>query len=58
MNFRPLEHGYDYVLHSGTKYLNGHTDVIAGCVVGSAERIAAVKHKLDHLGGALDPQAV
>ena len=58
VNFRPLEHGFDCVLHSASKYLNGHSDVIAGCVVGSAENVAAIKHKLDHLGGALDPQAV
>jgi cystathionine beta-lyase/cystathionine gamma-synthase len=58
VNFRPIEHGFDYVLHSATKYLNGHSDLTAGCVVGSAERVTAVKHKLDHLGGALDPQAV
>jgi cystathionine beta-lyase/cystathionine gamma-synthase len=57
VNFRPLEHGFDYVLHSATKYLNGHSDVIAGCVVGGAENIAAVKCKLDHFGGALDPEA-
>ena len=56
-NARPLEWGYDLVLHSCTKYLNGHSDVVAGCVVGSAEAVAAAKHKLDHFGGALDPQA-
>jgi cystathionine beta-lyase/cystathionine gamma-synthase len=55
--FRPLEHGFDLVLHSATKYLNGHSDLIAGAVMGSAARIEAVKHKLDHLGGSLDPHA-
>lgn len=58
VNFRPLEHGFDCVLHSGTKYLNGHSDVVAGCVVSTGERVAAIKHKLDHFGGSLDPQAV
>ena len=34
VNFRPLEHGFDLVVHSATKYLNGHSDIVAGCVVG------------------------
>lgn len=57
VNFTPLAHGFDLVLHSATKYLNGHSDVGAGVVVGSASRVAQVKHKLDHLGGSLDPHA-
>jgi len=57
IGFRPLEHGFDLALHSATKYLNGHSDLIAGAVMGSAARIEAVKHKLDHLGGSLDPHA-
>ena len=56
--FRPLEWGYDLVLHSCTKYLNGHSDVAAGAVVGAAERVEAVRQRLNHLGGSLDPQAV
>src|SRR5207247_5789464 len=35
VNLRPLEHGADVVIHSATKYLNGHSDVIAGAVAGS-----------------------
>ena len=35
INFRPIEHGYDLSLHSATKYLNGHDDVVAGAVIGS-----------------------
>ncbi len=58
LNFRPLEHGFDLVIHSCTKYLNGHSDLAAGCVVGSADLVERVKHKLDHLGGSLDPQGV
>jgi cystathionine beta-lyase/cystathionine gamma-synthase len=54
---RPIERGFDLVLHSCTKYLNGHTDLVAGAVIGRAAQIAAVKHKLDHLGGCLDPHA-
>jgi cystathionine beta-lyase/cystathionine gamma-synthase len=57
INFRPPEHGYDLSLHSCTKYLNGHSDIVAGAVIGRSELIDRVKHKLDHLGGSLDPHA-
>jgi cystathionine beta-lyase/cystathionine gamma-synthase len=57
INFRPIPFGIDLVVHSCTKYMNGHSDIVAGAVAGSAERVAAVKHKLDHLGGSLDPHA-
>ncbi len=55
VNFRPLEIGFDLVVHSATKYLNGHSDIVAGAVVGSAENVARVRHLLLHLGGAIDP---
>jgi cystathionine beta-lyase/cystathionine gamma-synthase len=57
VNFRPIARGFDLVVHSATKYLNGHSDIVAGAVVGSAERVRAAKLKLDHFGGALDPHA-
>ena len=57
MNFRPPEWGLDLSLHSCTKYLNGHSDIVAGAVIGSAPWINRVKRKLDHLGGSLDPHA-
>ena len=57
VNFRPLEHGFDVVIHSGTKYLNGHSDIVAGAVIGGAEFIAGANRKLLHLGGCLDPHA-
>ena len=57
INFRPIEHGFDISVHSATKYLNGHTDIVAGCAIGSEEHIARVKHRVDHLGGCLDPHA-
>lgn len=57
VNFRPLEIGFDVVLHSATKYLNGHSDVIMGAVLGSAERIRSIKQWLDILGGTADPEA-
>jgi len=57
INFRPPEFGYDISLHSCTKYLNGHSDIVAGAIIGSASHIEKVKHHLDHLGGSLDPHA-
>lgn len=57
VNFRPIERGFDLSLHSGTKYLNGHSDIAAGAVVGAADLVGRVKQKLDHLGGSLDPHA-
>lgn len=57
VNFRPPEHGYDLSLHSATKYLNGHSDLIAGAVIGRRELVERVTHKLNHLGGSLDPHA-
>jgi cystathionine beta-lyase/cystathionine gamma-synthase len=57
VNFRPAEWGFDLSLHSGTKYLNGHSDIVAGAVIGRADLIQKITHKLNHLGGSLDPHA-
>jgi cystathionine beta-lyase/cystathionine gamma-synthase len=57
VNFRPAEAGFDLSLHSCTKYLNGHSDIVAGAVIGRAELVEKVAHKLNHLGGVLDPHA-
>jgi cystathionine beta-lyase/cystathionine gamma-synthase len=57
VNFRPLEHGADVVIHSATKYLNGHTDVIAGAVVGTESIIEEVRKLMWLYGQALDPHA-
>jgi cystathionine beta-lyase/cystathionine gamma-synthase len=57
VNFRPLSIGFDLVCHSATKYLNGHSDLVAGCVVGSADWIGRVRRTLNHYGGSLDPSA-
>jgi cystathionine beta-lyase/cystathionine gamma-synthase len=54
---RPLEHGADLVMESATKYLSGHSDVMAGAVVGSAERMAAVRTAQVDTGGTLGPFA-
>ena len=58
INFRPLEHGADIVFHSGTKYLGGHSDLTAGVVCGSVERVEAVRELLKSFGPVLDPHAV
>ena len=55
INFRPLEHGADVVITSATKYLNGHSDVVAGAVAGSASLIEEVNRLLRIWGQAIDP---
>lgn len=57
VNFRPIEIGFDIVVHSATKYLNGHSDIVAGAVIGSARHIELIRHLQLHLGAALDPHA-
>jgi len=52
---RPLELGADLVVESATKYLSGHSDVLAGVVAGSAERIAPVRALHVETGGTLAP---
>lgn len=53
---RPLELGADIVVHSMTKFLNGHADVVAGIVVTSTEQQRrAVREVLNHHGGCIDP---
>jgi cystathionine beta-lyase/cystathionine gamma-synthase len=54
---RPLEHGVDLVVESATKYLSGHSDVMGGAVVGSRERIAAVRSAQIDTGASLGPFA-
>jgi cystathionine gamma-synthase/cystathionine gamma-lyase/cystathionine beta-lyase len=55
--YQPVVQGFDLSLHSCTKYMNGHSDLVAGAVIGGREIVEKVKHKLDHLGGSLDPHA-
>lgn len=57
INFRPAEWGFDISLHSGTKYLNGHSDIVAGACIGRADLVERITHKLNHLGGSMDPHA-
>jgi cystathionine beta-lyase/cystathionine gamma-synthase len=57
VNYLPLVAGFDLALHSATKYLNGHSDIVAGAVAGSAANIERIRHYANHLGGSLDPHA-
>jgi cystathionine beta-lyase/cystathionine gamma-synthase len=57
INFRPLEHGADIAITSATKYLNGHSDVIAGAVAGSASFVEEVNRLMRLWGQAIDPHA-
>lgn len=54
INQRPIEHGIDLVLHSGTKYLGGHSDLICGVVVGRSDLVQRVRRQATHLGGSLN----
>ncbi len=55
INFRPIEHGADVVIHSATKYINGHSDVIAGAVAGAEAYILEVRNKMRVWGQSIDP---
>jgi cystathionine beta-lyase/cystathionine gamma-synthase len=57
VNFRPLAAGFDVVFHSATKYLGGHSDLVAGAVMGGADMIERVRETLNLFGGSLDPHA-
>jgi cystathionine beta-lyase/cystathionine gamma-synthase len=57
INYRPIEAGFDLALHSATKYLNGHSDIVGGAVVGGSDAIERITHKMNHLGGSMDPHA-
>ena len=55
VNFRPLAAGFDVVFHSATKYLGGHSDLVAGAVMGRAELVERVRKALNLFGASLDP---
>lgn len=57
VNYKPLETGYDISLHSCTKYMNGHSDIVGGAACGNAELTGKVKKKLSHMGASMDPHA-
>jgi cystathionine beta-lyase/cystathionine gamma-synthase len=54
---RPLAYGADVVVHSVTKFLNGHSDVIAGCVASSEGFLREVQRRIVTYGSCLDPHA-
>src|SRR5512134_1392012 len=51
----PVEHGFDLVLHSATKYIGGHNDLIGGVVCGSGERVARLRDTVIETGGTMAP---
>ncbi|MCR4407833.1 MAG: aminotransferase class I/II-fold pyridoxal phosphate-dependent enzyme [Anaerolineae bacterium] len=55
INLRPLEYGVDLVIHSATKYLGGHNDLLAGVVIGSSEVVARIEKARGVLGGVSNP---
>jgi len=57
VNFRPLEHGADVSIHSATKYLNGHHDLLGGVVSGTAPYVEEVRRKMMLWGQVPDPFA-
>jgi methionine-gamma-lyase len=52
---KPLDLGFDLVVHSATKYLAGHSDIVAGAVAGNRELVGKVRHLMISLGGSMDP---
>ena len=57
INSKPAEFGIDLILHSATKYLAGHSDLVAGVVAGRAELIETIHQSRTTLGASMDPHA-
>ena len=57
INCRPVEHGIDLVMHSGTKYFGGHADIICGIIAGRRDLIQAIHATRTTLGCNMDPHA-
>lgn len=57
-NLQPIPAGVDYVLHSATKYLAGHNDLLAGVLVGSAEKLEPVRKLRGIMGAINSPQNI
>jgi cystathionine gamma-synthase len=55
INLRPLEYGLDLVIHSATKYLGGHNDLLAGAVIGGGELLNQIEDARGVLGGMSNP---
>ncbi|PKO11815.1 MAG: cystathionine gamma-synthase [Chloroflexi bacterium HGW-Chloroflexi-10] len=56
INLRPLDYGIDLVVHSGTKYLGGHHDLLSGVVIGAQEYVDVIRDHVCTLGPVADPQ--
>lgn len=56
-NYPASAAGFDFSLHSATKYLNGHSDVVAGVIAGRGDWVRKAGKNLKQLGGSLDPHA-
>jgi cystathionine gamma-synthase len=54
-NLKPLEYGVDYVTHSGTKYLAGHNDILAGVIIGSDEALEPIRQIRGATGMCIGP---
>ncbi len=54
---KPIELGFDMVVHSATKYMGGHSDIIAGAAAGSQKWMDRIRHMVIALGGSMDPDA-
>ena len=57
-NVRPIEYGVDYVLHSATKYLGGHNDLLAGALVGSSHKLEPVRNLRGIMGAINSPHNI
>lgn len=57
-NLRPIDYGVDYVVHSATKYLAGHNDLLAGVLLGSTEKLEPVRKLRGILGSINSPQNI
>lgn len=57
-NLKPLEYGVNYVLHSATKYLGGHNDLLAGVLIGDKERMAPVRNLRGIMGAVNSPHNI
>jgi cystathionine gamma-synthase len=57
-NVRPMDYGVDFVLHSATKYLGGHNDLLAGVIVGRREKLEAVRKLRGIMGGINSPHNI
>jgi cystathionine gamma-synthase len=56
INQHPLQHGIDYVVHSATKYLSGHHDMLGGVIIGSKNRVTALREAQGVMGSVIAPQ--